>query len=100
MTKQQIYILKEDIIMSMCGETKKMIESCDEIMQLAIGTGSFSVDNIASMDETTAKAFVGMCKLYKQSKDYMLKQAELMDKLERQNDALVESMNVLLNRTN
>ena len=100
MTKQQIYILKEDIIMSMCEETKKMIESCDEIMQLAMATGSFSVDDIASMDETTAKAFVSMCKLYKQSKDYMLKQAELMDKLERQNDALVESMNVLLNRTN
>ena len=99
MTKQQIYILKEDIIMSMCEETKKMIESCDEIMQLAIGTGSFSVDNIASMDETTTKAFVSMCKLYKQSKDYMLKQAELMDKLERQNDALIASINVLLNKT-
>ena len=99
MTKQQIYILKEDIIMSMCEETKKMIESCDEIMQLAMATGSFSVDDIASMDETTAKAFVGMCKLYKQSKDYMLKQAELMDKLERQNDELLEKVNVLLART-
>ena len=100
MTKQQIYILKEDIIMSMCEETKKMIESCDEIMQLAMATGSFSVDDIASMDETTAKAFVSMCKLYKQSKDYMLKQAELMDKLERQNDELLRLVKTYLTKTN
>ena len=85
--------------MSMYEKTKTVMDSCDELMNLAMTSECFDVDGLASMDETGMKALVGMAKLYKQSKDLMLKQAEITDKLERQNDELLEKVNVLLTRT-
>ena len=92
-------ILKEDTIMSMYDETKKVLEGCDEIMNMAIAEYGVGIDDFASMDETTMKATVAVSKLYKQSKDLALKQSEIMDKLEKQNDELLEKVNVLLART-
>lgn len=85
--------------MSMYDETKKVLEGCDELMKMAIAESGVGIDEIASMDETTMKVMVSVSKLYVQSKDLALKQAELMDKLERQNDELLEKVNVLLART-
>ena len=92
-------ILKEDKIMSMYDETKKVLEGCDEIMNMAIAEYGVGIDDFASMDETTMKATVAVSKLYVQTKDLALKQAEIIDKLERQNDELLEKVNVLLART-
>ena len=85
--------------MSMYDETKKVLEGCDELMKMAIAESGVGIDDFASMDETTMKAMVSVSKLYVQSKDLALKQAQLMDNLERQNDALLEKVNVLLART-
>ena len=85
--------------MSMYDETKKVLEGCDEVMNMAIAEYGVGIDDIASMDETTMKGTVAVSKLYVQSKDLALKQAQLMDKLERQNDELSEKINVLLART-
>ena len=83
--------------MSMYDETKKVIEGCNELIKIAIDQMEF--DDLLESDENTIKAMIAVCKLYKQSKDLMLKQAEIMDKLERQNDELLEKVNVLLART-
>lgn len=83
--------------MSMYEETKKVIEGCNELIKIAIDQMEF--DDLLESDENTIKAMIAVCKLYKQSKDLALKQAELMDKLERQNDELLEKVNVLLART-
>lgn len=83
--------------MSMCDETKKVIEGCNELIKIAIDQMEF--DDLLESDENTIKAMIAVCKLYKQSKDLALKQAEIMDKLERQNDELLEKVNVLLART-
>lgn len=56
-------------------------------------------NDFLGLDENTIKAIVTVGNLYKQSKDLALKQAEIMDKLERQNDELLEKVNVLLART-
>ena len=85
--------------MSMYDETKKVLEGCDEIMDMAIAEYGVGIDDIASMDETTMKATVAVSKLYVQSKNLALNQAQLMDKLEKQNDELLEKVNVLLART-
>lgn len=85
--------------MSMYDETKKVLEGCDELMKMAIAESGVGIDEIASMDETTMKATVVVSKLYVQSKNLALKQAEIMDELERQNDELLEKVNVLLART-
>ena len=85
--------------MSMYDETKKVLEGCDEIMNMAIAEYGVGIDDFASMDETTMKATVAVSKLYKQSKDLALKQSEIMDKLEKQNDELLEKVNALLART-
>lgn len=90
-------ILKEDKIMSMYDETKKVVDGCDELMNQAID--QMDLTDILQLDETTIKAMVTAGKLYVQSKDLALKQAEIMDKLERQNDELLEKVNVLLART-
>ena len=83
--------------MSMYEETKKVIEGCNELIKIAIDQMEF--DDLLESDENTIKAMIAVCKLYKQSKDLALRQAELMDKLERQNDELLEKVNVLLART-
>lgn len=85
--------------MSMYDETKKVLEGCDELMKMAIAESGVGIDDFASMDETTMKVMVSVSKLYVQSKDLALKQAEIMDKLERQNEELLEKVNVLLART-
>lgn len=83
--------------MSMYEETKKVLDGCDEVMNTAVSQMDFS--DFLELDENTMKAMVAVGKLYKQSKDLALKQAQLMDNLERQNDALLEKVNVLLART-
>ena len=83
--------------MSMYDETKKVLEGCDEVMNMAIS--QMDLTDVLQLDETTIKAMVTVGKLYIQSKDLALKQAELMDKLERQNDELLEKVNILLART-
>ena len=85
--------------MSMYDETKKVLEGCDELVNMAIAEYGVGIDDIASMDETTMKVTVVVSKLYVRSKDLALKQAEIMDELERQNDELLEKVNVLLART-
>ena len=80
--------------MSMYDETKKVIEGCDELMNVAIG--QMDVNDFLGLDENTIKAMVAVGNLYKQSKDLALKQAELMDKLERQNDELLAKVDILL----
>ena len=84
--------------MSMYDETKKALESCDEIMNMAIAEYGTGIDDIASMDETTMKATVAVSKLYVQTKDLALKQAEIIDKLERQNDELLRKIDILLSK--
>ena len=83
--------------MSMYDETKKVLEGCDELMNVAVSQMDFS--DFLELDENTMKAMATVGKLYKQSKDLALKQAEIIDKLERQNDELLEKINVLLART-
>ena len=83
--------------MSMYEETKKVLDGCDEVMNTAVSQMDFS--DFLELDENTMKAMVAVGKLYKQSKGLALKQAQLMDNLERQNDALLEKVNVLLART-
>ena len=83
--------------MSMYDETKKVLEGCDEVMNMAVS--QMDLTDVLQLDETTIKAMVTVGKLYIQSKDLALKQSELMDKLERQNDALLEKVNILLART-
>ena len=83
--------------MSMYDETKKVLEGCDEVMNMAIS--QMDLTDVLQLDETTIKAMVTVGKLYIQSKDLALKQSELMDKLERQNDELLEKVNILLART-
>ena len=83
--------------MSMYDETKKVLEGCDELMNVAVSQMDFS--DFLELDENTMKAMATVGKLYKQSKDLALKQAEIIDKLERQNDELLEKVNVLLART-
>ena len=83
--------------MSMYDETKKVLEGCDEVMNRAVSQMDFS--DFLELDENTMKAMVAVGKLYKQSKDLALKQSEIMDKLEKQNDELLEKVNVLLART-
>ena len=90
-------ILKEDKIMSMYDETKKVLEGCDEVMNMTVSQMGFN--DFLGLDENNIKAMVTVGKLYAQSKDLVLKQAEIMDKLERQNDELLEKVNVLLART-
>ena len=82
--------------MSMYDETKKVLEGCDELMNVAVSQMDFS--DFLELDENTMKAMATVGKLYVQSKDLALKQAEIMDKLERQNDELLEKVNVLLAR--
>lgn len=83
--------------MSMYDETKKVLEGCDEVMNMAVSQMGFN--DFLGLDENTIKAIVTVGNLYKQSKDLALKQAEIMDKLERQNGELLEKVNVLLART-
>ena len=83
--------------MSMYEETKKVLDGCDEVMNMAVSQMDFS--DFLELDENTMKAMVTVGKLYKQSKDLALKQSEIMDKLEKQNDKLLEKVNVLLART-
>ena len=83
--------------MSMYEETKKVLDGCDEVMNTAVSQMDFS--DFLELDENTMKAMVTVGKLYKQSKDLALKQSEIMDKLEKQNDELLEKVNVLLART-
>lgn len=83
--------------MSMYEETKKVLDGCDEVMNMAVSQMDFS--DFLELDENTMKAMVAVGKLYKQSKDLALKQSEIMDKLEKQNDELLEKVNVLLART-
>ena len=83
--------------MSMYEETKKVLDGCDEVMNTAVSQMDFS--DFLELDENTMKAMVAVGKLYKQSKDLALKQSEIMDKLEKQNDELLEKVNVLLART-
>lgn len=83
--------------MSMYEETKKVLDGCDEVMNMAVSQMDFS--DFLELDENTMKAMVTVGKLYKQSKDLALKQSEIMDKLEKQNDELLEKVNVLLART-
>ena len=83
--------------MSMYEETKKVIDGCDEVMNMAVSQMDFS--DFLELDENTMKAMVTVGKLYKQSKNLALKQAEIMDRLEKQNDELLEKVNVLLART-
>lgn len=83
--------------MSMYDETKKVLEGCDEVMNMAVS--QMDLTDVLQLDETTIKAMVTVGKLYIQSKDLALKQSELMDKLERQNDELLEKVNILLART-
>ena len=83
--------------MSMYEETKKVLDGCDEVMNMAVSQMDFS--DFLGLDENTMKAMVTVGKLYKQSKDLALKQSEIMDKLEKQNDELLEKVNVLLART-
>ena len=82
--------------MSMYDETKKVLEGCDEVMNMAVS--QMDLTDVLQLDETTIKAMVTVGKLYIQSKDLALKQSELMDKLERQNDELLEKVNTLLAR--
>ena len=83
--------------MSMYDETKKVLEGCDEVMNMAVSQMDFN--DFLGLDENTIKAIVAVGNLYKQSKDLALKQAVIMDNLERQNDELLEKVNVLLART-
>ena len=83
--------------MSMYEETKKVLDGCDEVMNTAVSQMDFS--DFLELDENAMKAMVAVGKLYKQSKDLALKQSEIMDKLEKQNDELLEKVNVLLART-
>ena len=83
--------------MSMYDETKQVLEGCDEVMNMAVSQMDFS--DFLELDEDTMKAMVTVGKLYKQSKNLALKQAEIMDRLEKQNDELLEKVNVLLART-
>ena len=83
--------------MSMYEETKKVLDGCDEVMNTAVSQMDFS--DFLELDENNMKAMVAVGKLYKQSKDLALKQSEIMDKLEKQNDELLEKVNVLLART-
>ena len=82
--------------MSMYDETKKVIEGCDELMNVAIGQMDFN--DFLGLDENTIKAMVAVGNLYKQTKDLTLKQAEIMDKLEKQNDELLTKIEILLAR--
>lgn len=83
--------------MSMYEETKKVMDGCDEVMNMAVSQMDFS--DFLELDENTMKAMVTVGKLYKQSKNLALKQAEIMDRLEKQNDELLKKVNVLLERT-
>lgn len=83
--------------MSMYEETKKVLDGCDEVMNIAVSQMDFS--DFLELDENAMKAMVTVGKLYKQSKDLALKQSEIIDKLEKQNDELLEKVNVLLTRT-
>ena len=83
--------------MSMYDETKKVLEGCDEVMNMAVSQMDFN--DFLGLDENTIKAIVTVGNLYKQSKDLALKQAIIMDNLERRNDELLEKVNVLLART-
>ena len=83
--------------MSMYEETKKVLDGCDEVMNTAVSQMDFS--DFLGLDENTIKAMVTVGNLYKQSKDLALNQAQLMDRLEKQNDELLEKVNVLLART-
>lgn len=83
--------------MSMYDETKKVLEGCDEVMNMAVSQMDFN--DFLGLDENTIKAIGTVGNLYKQSKDLALKQAEIMDKLERQNGELLKKVNVLLART-
>lgn len=76
---------------------KKVLEGCDEVMNMAVSQMDFN--DFLGLDENTIKAIVAVGNLYKQSKDLALKQAVIMDNLERQNDELLEKVNVLLART-
>lgn len=86
-------------MMSIFDETKKVLDECDEFINMAIAEAGIDIDSIASMGETDAKAAVMMCKLYKQTKDLALNQARIIDRLERQNDELLGKVDVLLART-
>ena len=83
--------------MSMYEETKKVLDGCDEVMNIAVSQMDFS--DFLELDENAMKAMVTVGKLYKKSKDLALKQSEIMDKLEKQNDELLEKVNVLLAKT-
>lgn len=83
--------------MSMYEETKKVLDGCDEVMNIAVSQMDFS--DFLELDENAMKAMVTVGKLYKKSKDLALKQSEIMDKLEKQNDELLEKVNILLART-
>lgn len=79
--------------MSMYEETKKVLEGCDEAMNMAVSQMDFN--DLLGLDENNIKAMVTVGKLYTQSKNLALKQAEIVDKLERQNDELLEKVNDL-----
>ena len=79
--------------MSMYDETKKVVDGCDELMNQAID--QMDLTDILQLDETTIKAMVTVGKLYIQSKDLALKQAQLMDTLERQNEELLKKVDDL-----
>ena len=79
--------------MSMYDETKKVLEGCDEVMNMAVS--QMDLTDVLQLDETTIKAMVTVGKLYIQSKDLALKQAQLMDTLERQNEELLKKVDDL-----
>ena len=79
--------------MSMYDETKKVMDGCDELMNQAID--QMDLTDFLQLDETTMKAMVTVGKLYVHSKDLALKQAELMDRLERQNEELLKKVDDL-----
>ena len=79
--------------MSMYDETKKVLEGCDEVMNTAVSQMDFN--DLLGLDENNIKAMVTVGKLYTQSKDLALKQAQLMDTLERQNEELLKKVDDL-----
>ena len=82
-----IYLFKEVIIMQ--KEIEELMKECDELMDLCIGQFS-NLDTIQHMDEKSLNAMQKSIKLYKKSKELLIKMAEMTDEQDKKLDKIIK----------
>ena len=72
-------------------EVEELMKECDELMALSIDQMA-DMDTIEYLDETSLNVMQRTIKLYKKSKEFSIKMAEMMDEQDKKLDKIIKML--------